>query len=93
MPQEIGEIYKSLIPSLSDDSSVEEAFQMYHYGTASYNGNNLQTQSIEKHLVNLNEDVVRIDSSIANLSNIYIEETSSSLRPNIIAAGDIWSKT
>jgi hypothetical protein len=89
MPQEIGEIYKSLIPSLSDDSSVEEAFQMYHYGTASYNGNNLQTQSIEKHLVNLNEDVVRIDSSIANLSNIYIEETSSSLRPNIIAAGDI----
>jgi hypothetical protein len=86
MPQEIGEIYKSLIPSLSDGASIEEAFQMYHYGTSTYNGNNLQPQSVERHLIDLNEDVSRIDQTIASLTNIYIEETSTAERPNSIVS-------
>lgn len=86
MPQEIGEIYKSLVPSLSDGASIEEAFQMYHYGTATYNGNNLQPQSMERHIIDLNEDVARIDSTIASLTNIYIEETSTTARPNAIVS-------
>jgi hypothetical protein len=86
MPQEIGQIYKTLIPSLSDDASIEEALQMYHYGTAAYNGNNLQPQSIEKHIIDLNEDVSRIDGTISSLANVYIEETSSTTRPNTIVS-------
>lgn len=86
MPQEIGEIYKSLVPSLSDGASIEEAFQMYHYGTATYNGNNLQPQSMERHIIDLNEDVARIDQTIASLANVYIEETSSTARPNAIVS-------
>lgn len=86
MPQEIGQIYKTLIPSLSDDASIEQAMQMYHYGTAAYNGNNLQPQSIERHLIDLNDDVSRIDNTIANLANVYIEETSTSARPNVIVS-------
>lgn len=86
MPQEIGQIYKTLIPSLSDDASIEEALQMYHYGTAVYNGNNLQPQSMERHIIDLNEDVSRIDGTIASLANVYIEETSSTTRPNTIVS-------
>ena len=86
MPQEIGQIYKTLIPSLSDDASIEEAFQMYHYGTATYNGNNLQPQSIEKHIIDLNEDISRIDGTISSLANVYIEEISTTVRPNVIVS-------
>lgn len=84
MPQEIGEIYKSLVPSLSDDASIEKAFQMYHYGTASYNGNNAQPQSMERHLVTINSDITDIRADISNLVNVFIEETSTALRPNVI---------
>jgi len=88
MPQQIGEIYKSLVPSLSDDASIEEAFQMYHYGTATYNGNNLQPQSMERHIIDLNENISRIDGSISSLENVYIEQVSSSIRPNLIVSQD-----
>jgi hypothetical protein len=86
MPQEIGEIYKSLVPSLSDDASIEKAFQMYHYGTASYNGNNAQPQSMERHLVEINSDITDIRADISNLTNVFIEETSTVLRPNVIVS-------
>ena len=86
MPQEIGEIYKTIIPSLSDDASIEKAFEMYHYGTAAYNGTNLQPRSIEKHLIDIGTDISSIRSDVANLPNLFIEEVSQSSRPNIIAA-------
>lgn len=86
MPQEIGETYKSLVPSLSDDASIEKAFEMYHYGTASYNGNNAQPQSMERHLVDINTDITDIRAEVSNLTNVFIEETSSVARPNIIVS-------
>lgn len=86
MPQEIGQTYKTLIPSLSDDASIEQALQMYHYGTPIYNGNNLQPQSMERHIIDLNEDISRLDNTISSLANVYIEETSSTVRPNVIVS-------
>jgi len=86
VPQEIGEIYKTIIPSLSDDASIEKAFEMYHYGTAAYNGTNLQPKSIEKHFIDLATDISEIRSDVSNLPNVFIEETSQSSRPNVIVS-------
>jgi len=86
VPQEIGEIYKTIVPSLSDDASIEKAFEMYHYGTASYNGTNLQPRSIEKHFIDIGTDISNIRADVANLPNVFIEEVSQSSSPNVISS-------
>jgi len=88
MPQEIGEVYKSLIPTLSDDASIETALKMYHYGTATYNGNNLQPNSIEKHFKNINAELIDVRQVIASLNNVYIEQVSSASASNLITPQD-----
>lgn len=88
MPQEIGEVYKTLIPTLSDDASIETALQMYHYGTATYNGNNLQPNSIEKHFKNINAELIDIRQVIASLNTVYIEQVSSASAANLITPQD-----
>jgi hypothetical protein len=89
MPQEIGENFKSLIPSLSDEASIEQAFQMYHYGTPAYNGSNLQNNSIEKHFVDLEEEinVLRSELNFSQLGNVKL--ISQTLNPNIITSEDL----
>lgn len=89
MPQEIGENFKTLIPSLSDDASIEQAFQMYHYGTPAYNGSNLQNNSIEKHFIDLEDEisVLRSELNFSQLGNVKL--VSQTLNPNIISSEDL----
>ena len=89
MPQEIGENFKSLIPSLSDDASIETAFQMYHYGTPAYNGSNLQNNSIEKHFIDLEDEIniLRSELNFSQLGNVKL--VSQTLSPNVISSEDL----
>ena len=36
--EEIGKDYPTLMPALTDDADIQEAFTMYHYGLTSYTG-------------------------------------------------------
>jgi hypothetical protein len=89
MPQEIGENFKTLIPSLADDASIEQAFQMYHYGTPAYNGSNLQNNSVEKHFVDLRQEinVLRSELNTSQLGNVRL--VSRTLSPNLITPEDL----
>lgn len=89
MPQEIGENFKTLVPSLSDDASIEQAFQMYHYGTPAYNGSNLQNNSIEKHFIDLEQEinVLRSELNLSQLGNVKL--VSQTLAPNVITPEDL----
>jgi len=87
MPQEIGQSFKSVIPTLADDSSIEEAFYMYHYGNAFWTtGQPIPSNSIEGILSSLEARITDNENSIQNLSNTYIATSPSSTDQNIIQA-------
>lgn len=98
MSQVVGTLYPSLIPTLSDDATIVEAFQFYHLGldpvTGSYTAN-----SVEGHLKSVNDRATALETrtttaetNILNLQNtinvtlptVYIEQVSSSSTPNVI---------
>lgn len=100
LSQEIGNNYKSLIPTLSDEATIVEAFQFYHYGVDPYNGTVNPTRSIEGHLsaINVRADglntrltsaegnIVSIQNTINNtLPTVYVEQVSLTLNPNVIS--------
>lgn len=99
MSQEIGTNYKSRIASLSDKSTIVEAFQFYHYGKDPYTGA-VDANSIEGHLSAINvradglntrlttaeNNIITIQSTINNdLPNKYIEQVSLTASPNVIS--------
>lgn len=84
MPQEIGSDYKSLVPTFSDDASIEEAFRMYHYGVENYNGTNESANSIQAHFRAINERADDINDRLDNLTLTFIEEESRANDPNVI---------
>jgi hypothetical protein len=100
LSQEIGNNYKSLIPTLSDEATIVEAFQFYHYGVDPYTGTVNPTKSIEGHLsaINVRADglntrltsaegnIVSIQNTINNtLPTVYVEQVSLTLNPNVIS--------
>jgi hypothetical protein len=60
--ENIGDIFPTKIPGYQDAADIQEAFRLYHYGSASYDVTNtdvsdLPTPSIAKHLQNLTDAV------------------------------------
>lgn len=84
MSQEIGLNFKTRIPTFSDDASIEEALKVYHYGVDNYSSQPIPTNSIEGHFSALNTRVAAAEFAISELSETFIEETSSALDPNQI---------
>ncbi len=99
MSQSVGTLYPTLIPTLSDQASIVEAFQFYHLGlnpiTGSYSSN-----SIEGHFKSINDragvietrvsetetDIINIQNTINNtLSTKFIEKISPTSTPNVIS--------
>jgi hypothetical protein len=84
LSQPVGVTYKTRIPTLSDDASIEEALRVYHYGIDNYSSQQIPADSIEGNFNAVNNRVDTVESTIQNLNVIFIEATSSSSDPNII---------
>lgn len=84
MSQPVGLNYKSRIPQLSDDASIEEALKVYHYGIDNYSTQPIPDDSIEGNFRNLNNRVAANESSISALGDTFVEQESASATPNTI---------
>jgi hypothetical protein len=84
LSQSVGVTYKTKIPSLSDDASIEEALRVYHYGIDNYSSQPIPSDSIEGNFSSLNTRIDNVESSITNLNVIFIEAVSPTSDPNII---------
>lgn len=84
MSQPVGYQYKSRIPSFSDDASITEALKVYHYGVDNWTTEPIPDDSIEGNFRTLHDDVTTINSTLATLSNTYLEQVSLSASPNIV---------
>lgn len=56
MAENIGNVFPTKIPSLTDDADIRQAFYLYHYGSTS-GSSDVQTQSIAHYLGELRTDV------------------------------------
>jgi hypothetical protein len=82
--QPVGLNFKSLISTLGDDASIEEAFKVYHYGVANYSSQPIPNDSIEGNFRTLSTSVTSINATIAALGTTYIARTSTVTNPNVI---------
>lgn len=84
MSQSVGLNFKSKIPTLADDASIEEALRVYHYGIDSYSGQPIPTDSIEGNFTALDADITALQSTISTLSSNVVKLVSETAAPNII---------
>ena len=81
MSQSVGVTYKSKIPSFGDDSSIVEAFRLYHYGIDNYSTGSPAANSIEGNFSSLSASVTATDTRITNEA---VKLTSLTASPNTI---------
>ena len=84
MTQPVGLNFKSLISTLGDDASIEEAFKVYHYGVANYSSQPIPNDSIEGNFRTLSTSVTSIYATIAALGTTYVARTSTVANPNVV---------
>lgn len=84
MSQPIGLNFRTRIPTLSDDASIEEALKVYHYGVDDYSSQAIPEDSIEGHFTSLESRISANEFSISQLSETFIEEVSAAADPNQI---------
>jgi hypothetical protein len=84
MSQPVGSVYKSRIPSFSDDASIVEALKVYHYGVDDWTTQPIPDDSIEGNFRTLNQSISTINSTLSSLPSTYIEQISLTASPNII---------
>jgi hypothetical protein len=84
LSQSVGITYRTKIPSLSDDASIEEALRVYHYGVDNYSAQPIPADSIEGNFKSINDRVDGVQEVLDNLGVVFIEAVSSSSSPNII---------
>jgi hypothetical protein len=85
MSQQIGKDFPTRIPVFGDDASIQEAFSVYHFGVDNYTSQPIPDNSIEGHFRSLNARVSANESAISGLGQTFIEEVSTTSRPNVIA--------
>lgn len=85
MSQPVGSVYKSKIPTLGDDASIEEALRVYHYGKDNYAaGQEIPDDSIEGNFRTLSTSISGLQSTISALTTQFVKLTSETLSPNVI---------
>jgi hypothetical protein len=79
MTTEIGQDFKTQIPSLSDDANIQEAFRLYHYGisTEPDQGTPISPLSIESHLKTLSSNIDAISAGQAAITVLDQENLNS----------------
>ena len=90
--EEIGKDYKTLMPALTDDANIQEAFTMYHYGLTSYTGIEvIPEDSIEGHFEAVNDRVTLLEGRpVAGGIVSPTEPTTTGTPPQPIPEGYIW---
>ena len=90
--EEIGENYPTLMPALTDDANIQEAFTMYHYGLTSYTGIEvIPENSIEGHFESVNERVTTLEGRpVAGGIVSDTEPTQVGVPPQAIPEGYVW---
>ena len=86
MSQVVGQVYKSRIPTLGDDASIQEALRVYHYGVDNYSTQTIPDDSIEGNFRSLNTRVTTIESTLSTAVAQYVSKVSQTSSPNIITA-------
>lgn len=85
MSKSIGQSYTSLIPSFTDDASIEEAFSMYHYGIENWQaGQQVSQNSIEGAFAATNQRIDGVQAEIANIAGDFVRVISETASPNVI---------
>ena len=86
MSQSVGVNFKTRIPTLTDDASIEEALRVYHYGVDSYSGQPIPIDSIEGNFNALDTRIAAVESGLSSALNSLIRRVSLSTSPNAITA-------
>lgn len=84
MSQSVGQTYKSRIPTLGDDASIQEALRVYHYGVDNYTTQIIPDDSIEGNFRSLNVRVSSLETQIGTIDSGIVQYVSSSSDPNIV---------
>lgn len=87
MSDDIGSLWKTSIPELSDDADITEALRLYHYGSLTYDPtntlpSNLETFSVAKYFQTLRDDL--------DATNSYPFSYSSTEPTTDLVDGHIW---
>ena len=86
MSQTVGLNFKSKIPTLSDDASIEEALRVYHYGVDNYISQSIPDDSIEGNFRSIDNRVSDLETIASGLDSNYLQFISKSASPNIVTA-------
>lgn len=89
MSQSVGQVFKSRIPTLGDEASIEEALKVYHYGVDNYTIQSIPDDSIEGNFRSLNNRVTSVETTLSGGLNGFVTRTSLSSSPNIITAENV----
>lgn len=92
MSQSVGVNFKSRIPTLSDDASIEEALRVYHYGVDNYTVQEIPNDSIEGNFRALDTRLDLIELTLTTTLAQYIRRESQTSSPNILT-GQIVGET
>lgn len=90
--ENIGENYPTLMPALTDDADIQEAFTMYHYGLTSYTGiETIPEDSIEGHFTTANDRITALEGRpVAGGIVSNTEPTETGTPPQAIPEGYMW---
>lgn len=86
MSQQVGQTFKTRIPTLGDDASIEEALKVYHYGVDNYTSQPIPDDSIEGNFRSLKTTLDSVESSVNSFPDLFIRRVSTSSSPNIITS-------
>lgn len=86
MSQSVGQVYKSRIPTLGDDASIQEALRVYHYGVDNYTTQTIPDDSIEGNFRSIGTRVSVIETTLSSAISSYVSRISNSSIPNVITA-------
>jgi hypothetical protein len=86
MSQSVGQVFKSRIPTLGDDASIQEALRVYHYGVDNYSTQSIPDDSIEGNFRSLNARVTAAESIVSGALTQYVSRISQSSSPNVVTA-------
>jgi hypothetical protein len=82
--QPVGQVFKSRIPTLGDDASIQEALRVYHYGVDNYSVQTIPDDSIEGNFRSLDTRLDSVESTISGSLSGFVRFVSQSSAPNII---------
>lgn len=88
MPQQIGQSYRTLVPTFSDAASIEEALKLYHYGVPNYTSQAIPDDSIEGNFRKLKTSIDNLQTLLDNLQSTtgYVRSVSQTSAPNVMTA-------